>query len=100
MPVNAATVFESEETETTGTIGDNLTWTLSADGYTLTISGTGEMTGSYSDMTEPEWGRKLRAADVDNDSGITSPDAQYVLVYFLENTVLNEPTGWDEIIPH
>lgn len=73
MPAGAATVFDGEETETTGTIGDNLTWTLSADGHTLTISGTGEMTENYADMKEPEWGRNLRTLVI--EEGVTTISA-------------------------
>jgi len=38
------------------------------------------------------------SADIDNNGEINSVDAQYILTYFLYNTVLDTPTAWDEII--
>ena len=38
------------------------------------------------------------AADVDGNGRITALDAQYTLSYFLFNTVLDQPTTWDEIL--
>lgn len=39
------------------------------------------------------------SADIDNNGEINAVDAQYILTYFLYNTVLDTPTTWDEIIP-
>lgn len=43
--------------------------------------------------TEP-----LAGADIDGDSAVTSLDAQYILKFYLENTIMEEPTMWKDII--
>ena len=37
-------------------------------------------------------------ADVNGDGRITALDAQYILTHFLRNEVLDEPTGWEDVI--
>lgn len=36
--------------------------------------------------------------DIDGDKEITSLDAQYILMYYLKNTVLNDPTLWRDLL--
>lgn len=40
----------------------------------------------------------LRGADVNGDMKITAEDPQYILMYYVANTVSKQPTGWDAII--
>ena len=40
----------------------------------------------------------FRAADVDLDGELSAPDAQYILLYYTENTIAMRPTAWEEII--
>ena len=37
-------------------------------------------------------------ADIDSDSRITSRDAQDILIFFLNHTVLDHPALWDELL--
>ena len=41
---------------------------------------------------------QLAAADVDGNNKLSAIDAQYILVYFLMNSVLDNPTDWSELV--
>ena len=70
VPAEAVRVYDGEETERSGKCGENVTWELSADGKTLTISGKGEMRDDYSEVSLPEWGTSLRTVIV--EEGVTT----------------------------
>ncbi len=56
--------------QTSGTCGDNLTWTLTDDGV-LTISGTGAMSNYYTGSLSAQWkGQTLKSVTM--KSGVTS----------------------------
>ena len=40
----------------------------------------------------------LSGADIDGDGEVTSLDAQYILMYYLNNTIMEAPTMWKDII--
>ena len=40
----------------------------------------------------------FRAADIDNNGTITALDAQNIMVYYLMNTIIEEPTEWSDIV--
>lgn len=42
--------------------------------------------------------QQLIEADVNKDGEITANDAQYILLYYLYNTIMREPTTWNEIL--
>ena len=52
------------------------------------------LTGSVTDLPAAQ----LAAADVDGNSELTALDAQYILLYYLYNDILDQPTGWEDII--
>ena len=41
---------------------------------------------------------QFASADVDGNNKLTALDAQYILTYYLYNSVLDEPTSWEEVI--
>ena len=60
----------AETTATSGTCGENVTWTLSDDG-TLTISGTGDMEDySYGNYSPVERNQSIKSVVIEN--GVTS----------------------------
>lgn len=40
----------------------------------------------------------LKTGDVDGDQSVTVDDAQYILLYYTENTLAGVPTTWNEIL--
>ena len=64
------TVSTEDEAATSGTCGENLTWTLD-DAGTLTISGTGEMT-DWSEGDAPWYKNRTKITTVVIGSGVTS----------------------------
>ena len=58
-----------DDAPTSGTCGENLTWTL--DSNTLTISGTGKMT-DYTDDNESPWNGNQEISKIIITSGVTS----------------------------
>lgn len=58
------------EIVSSGTCGDNLTWTFDSDG-TLTISGTGEM-GSYTSSSMPWYKHIYDITSIVIEDGVTS----------------------------
>ena len=65
-----AVVSDEEQKPTSGTCGEQVTWSLSEDG-TLTISGTGEMENYDGINNFPEWDRDL-VQNIVIESGVTS----------------------------
>ena len=59
------------ETLSSGTIGDNLTWSLDSDG-TLTISGTGGIPASCASRKAPWYAQQWQIKTIIIDNGITS----------------------------
>ena len=59
-----------DETPTSGSCGENVTWSYDADTQTLTISGTGPMTDYDSDT--PEFGEYSEVVCISVKEGITS----------------------------
>lgn len=47
---------------------------------------------------EKEENGNITAGDVDANDQITVDDAQYILLYYTENTLAGNPTAWNEII--
>ena len=69
----------SAEVATSGTCGENLTWTLGEDG-TLTISGTGDMYDYYNDFFGQS---KIKNVIIKN--GVTSiGNSAYTFFYYLK----------------
>jgi len=64
-------IYAAETNVTSGTCGDNLTWTLDDEG-TLTISGTGEMDNNYSAVHFPSVWSKLDIKNVIINDGVTT----------------------------
>ncbi|MCQ2408876.1 MAG: hypothetical protein MJ065_10180, partial [Oscillospiraceae bacterium] len=40
----------------------------------------------------------FKAADVDGDGKVGAGDAQYILIYYTENTIAGNPTTWEELL--
>lgn len=67
------TKAEAEEAPTSGTCGDNLTWTFDEATGELTISGTGEMTNWSSPSYIPPWyDYRLSIKHISIDNGVTT----------------------------
>ena len=57
--------------------------------YSDTIPGSGVV-----DLPEAAF----NAADVDGDGKVGAGDAQYILIYYTENTIAGNPTAWEDLI--
>jgi hypothetical protein len=47
---------------------------------------------------EPMQGLEKRVADVNLDGSVDAADAQLVLLYYVQNTVAQNPTTWEELL--
>ena len=52
------------------------------------------MAGKQSGLSD----ESFRAADVDLDGELSAPDAQYILLYYTQNTISMIPTAWEDLI--
>ena len=41
---------------------------------------------------------QMKAADVNGDGALTVEDAQYILIYYTENTVAGKSLTWDDLL--
>ena len=46
----------------------------------------------------PEQDIDMTAADIDGDGEVSAVDAQYILIYFLNNSVLDGTMTWPELL--
>ena len=53
-----------------------------------------QLTGGATGLTEAQ----TKAADVDSDNEITVSDAQFILIYYVRNSVAGENVPWREIL--
>ncbi len=80
----------SAKAQTSGTCGDNATWTYDEDTKTLTISGTGAMS-DYSSANAPWWNLRDNIQSVIIESGITHiGDYSFYLYKSLESVTIPE----------
>ena len=79
-------VIEEVTHATSGTCGENLTWTLS-DGGHLIISGTGDMT-DFSGLIQPQWGHSITKITINN--GVTSIGNQAFQKCYFTNISIPE----------
>ena len=49
-------------------------------------------------FAEEEPAKEYMLGDIDEDGELSAMDAQYILEYFLNNTVLNTPTDWETLL--
>ena len=90
MGVLPVGVFAADEAPTSGTCGENLTWTLE-DGV-LTISGTGDMNNYYSTGAIPWYGNSKVIATVVIENGVTSI-GHYAFIDCSSLTSITIPDG-------
>lgn len=94
------TAFSAES----GKCGDNLTWTLDAEG-TLTINGTGDMWNFYSNRDLP-WGSFFQMLKIIINAGVTSigdyafDDCNMLTSLYIPANFKNQDTnyGTDKIV--
>ena len=65
-----------------------------SDAQTVLSAYAEELAGNPHGFTDDQFA----AADVDGNGELSAKDAQNILMYFLLNNVLDNPTDWSELI--
>ena len=64
------------------------------DAQTALVAYTEKMAGNDCGLDAGQ----LQAADVNRDGKLTVEDAQYILIYYTENTVAGKSLTWDDLL--
>ena len=95
MLLLCSALFVGAMAETSGTCGDNLTWTLDDEG-TLTISGTGDMNdyyvNSYNDLPNTTWSFSVKRLVIEEGVTGIGKNAFYQCKYLESVTIANSVT--------
>ena len=65
-----------------------------ADAQTVLGAYAEELAGNPHGLTDEQFA----AADVDENGSLSARDAQNILMYFLLNNILDEPTDWETLL--